>query len=243
MNIDVFNKLKSKFYEKFPDSDIEILKPLDNWSNVLVKTKYGVCKPSIHHLLNGKIPSIRSALNKQEYFINKAKEIHGDKYDYSITNFKNSLTNIIYICKNHSIISQAPGCHLAGKGCDKCKYKILSIKNSENNSGGYSLTNWKIKAEKSKNFDSFKVYILKIWNDDGCFYKIGRTFLSVYDRFKSLKQYRYEIVKIIEGEVDYIYNLENELKTKHKQFKYVPKINFHGRHECFTKVNLENDTL
>lgn len=244
MNISIFEKFKQTFYEKFPNSEIEILEPCENWSNVLVKTKYGLCRPSIYHLLNGKIPSIRSAINKTEYFINQARKVHGDRYDYSITIFDISTKNINYICKEHGIINQAPGLHLAGKGCNSCKYKIISVKNGENDCGGYTLTNWKTKGYKSKNFDSFKVYILEIWNENEKFYKIGRTFQTVEKRFagKDTIPYNWKVLKTINAQPDYIYNLEIELKRQNKEYKYLPKIDFHGRHECFNKIEI-NDTF
>jgi hypothetical protein len=36
-----------------------------------------------------------------EQFIIKAREKHGDKYDYSKVEYQNNTTNIIIICKEH----------------------------------------------------------------------------------------------------------------------------------------------
>ena len=47
--------------------------------------------------------------------------------------------------------------------------------------------------------------------------------------------YSYEILKIIESEnAGYIYDLENILLRNSKQFKYLPKLDFHGKTECRT---------
>lgn len=56
----------------------------------------------------------------QEIFIQKAKEIHGDKYDYSKTKYINSNTKICIICPEHGEFWQTAGNHLSGHGCDKC---------------------------------------------------------------------------------------------------------------------------
>lgn len=57
----------------------------------------------------------------KEDFIIKAKEIHGDKYDYSLTNYKGILQNIKIICPNHHIFEQKPDHHLYRKqGCASC---------------------------------------------------------------------------------------------------------------------------
>jgi hypothetical protein len=55
-----------------------------------------------------------------EEFIQKAKLIHGDKYDYSKVNYEHSKKYVIIICKKHGEFLQKPNCHLSGDGCCKC---------------------------------------------------------------------------------------------------------------------------
>jgi hypothetical protein len=55
-----------------------------------------------------------------EQFIQKAKSIHGDKYDYSLVKYVNSRTKISIICKKHGKFNQIPKNHLFGKGCKLC---------------------------------------------------------------------------------------------------------------------------
>lgn len=60
------------------------------------------------------------ALTRQE-FINKAKKIHGEKFDYSLVDYKNNKTKILIICKScGKIFSQEPCNHLKGCGCPTC---------------------------------------------------------------------------------------------------------------------------
>jgi hypothetical protein len=54
-------------------------------------------------------------------FIEKAKLIHGDKYDYSKTEYKNSRSKVIITCKKHGNFTQKPESHLRGRGCPNCK--------------------------------------------------------------------------------------------------------------------------
>lgn len=54
-------------------------------------------------------------------FIDKSKLIHGDTYDYSLTNYKNNQTKVIIICKTHGGFEQQPCNHLQGNGCPDCK--------------------------------------------------------------------------------------------------------------------------
>ena len=55
-----------------------------------------------------------------EEFIKKAKEIHGDKYDYSKVNYINMRTKVVIICPEHGEFEQRPRRHLIGDGCPKC---------------------------------------------------------------------------------------------------------------------------
>jgi hypothetical protein len=62
-------------------------------------------------------------------FIEKAKEIHGNKYDYSKVEYVNSKTNVTIICDKHGEFEQTPGSHINQKsGCIKCGH----IKVAEN---------------------------------------------------------------------------------------------------------------
>lgn len=58
-------------------------------------------------------------------FIEKAKKVHGDKYDYSRVNYKNTDSKVIIICPNHGEFYQSPSSHLSGNGCPKCNSSKL----------------------------------------------------------------------------------------------------------------------
>ena len=55
-----------------------------------------------------------------EEFIQKARTIHGDRYDYSKVKYVNNSTNIIIICRKHGEFEQTPTNHYHRKGCPKC---------------------------------------------------------------------------------------------------------------------------
>ena len=56
----------------------------------------------------------------------KFKNIHGDKYDYSLVNYVNNNTKVKIICKKHDIFQQTPHKHLMGQGCPDCKKSDIS---------------------------------------------------------------------------------------------------------------------
>ena len=55
-----------------------------------------------------------------EQFIEKARKIHGNKYDYSETIYKNNRTKVKIICPKHGSFFQTPPTHLRGNGCPIC---------------------------------------------------------------------------------------------------------------------------
>lgn len=63
-----------------------------------------------------------------EEFINKAKIVNNDKYDYSETNYINNTTKIKVICKEHGLFETFPGHHLQGVGCPLCNSSKLEEK-------------------------------------------------------------------------------------------------------------------
>lgn len=54
-------------------------------------------------------------------FIEDAIKIHGNKYDYSKTNYTNAYSKIEIICKKHGSFFQLPATHLTGSGCPVCR--------------------------------------------------------------------------------------------------------------------------
>ena len=56
----------------------------------------------------------------QEEYIRRCKEKHGNKYDYSHTNYVNMMSYIEYVCPKHGIIRQNAKDHENGHGCPHC---------------------------------------------------------------------------------------------------------------------------
>lgn len=55
-----------------------------------------------------------------EEFIEKANQIHNNKYDYSETIYNGSKNDVKIICPEHGEFLQTPNTHLSGVGCSKC---------------------------------------------------------------------------------------------------------------------------
>ena len=69
------------------------------------------CKAEKIHLLKNK---------GTKQFIEDARNVHGDEYDYSKVKYIDSKTNVEIICKKHGSFTQTPNSHLRGCGCPKC---------------------------------------------------------------------------------------------------------------------------
>lgn len=56
----------------------------------------------------------------QDQFIQKCKEVHGDKYLYNKTKYTKSHDKVIITCKKHGDFEQKAYLHLQGNGCPLC---------------------------------------------------------------------------------------------------------------------------
>ena len=85
--------------------------------------EHGVVTQLANVHLHCKIGCSKCAGNKKlttEEFIERAKKVHGDRYDYSKVNYINTSTKVIIICPNHGEFEQSPQDHIQGRGCPKC---------------------------------------------------------------------------------------------------------------------------
>jgi hypothetical protein len=168
-----------------------------------------------------------SGTKSSSSFIEEAKSVHTNLYSYDEVEYTGAHEKVTITCPIHGNFEQTPANHLSGSGCKMCTKK------------GWGDRDWDAKGKNSRNFSSYKTYIIKCWNDTEEFYKIGKTFKEVNRRFAgSQLPYNYEVIKIYESLTNgvEISKIERELQTKNKDYKYVPKLKFGGMYECFNKL-------
>lgn len=235
-----------RFYEKYPDRTwLKFLKKDKN--HLIVEDKFGICRVARSHLMRGWMPSIRVAIDKNAYFTKRLKSIHGDLYDCSFIEYKGLDIPIKLICPVHGEFYITPHAITSQKsGCNRCGYLKSSVKNGLN-ATGWSDSDWYEKAKNSIHFDSFKVYIIECWDENERFFKIGKTFRTMKERFTKHKErmpYNYSIIKIYElkelilESAKEISKMERLLKEQNKENKYVPLEQIRGRFECFKQINI-----
>jgi hypothetical protein len=73
----------------------------------------------------------KSKTDTEKEFLEKAKEIHKEAYNYSLVNYVKSKENVSIVCKKHGLFYQRPNSHLNGAGCPKCAWANCSRAESE----------------------------------------------------------------------------------------------------------------
>lgn len=56
-----------------------------------------------------------------EQFVKQALAVHGDRYDYSLVEYKSRIEPVTIVCKQHGSFQQKPKHHLQGSSCPECK--------------------------------------------------------------------------------------------------------------------------
>ena len=138
-----------------------------------------------------------SCRNTRKYsnqdFIEKAKQVHGNYYDYSLVNYKSSHEKIIIICPKHGKFNKLPYMHLQGSACPTCSRKNNGSKREKEIENILIENNIKYIREKSfdegaHKFDFFlPEYNLLIEHDGIQHFKIC-NFFGGYDYFKQLNE-------------------------------------------------------
>lgn len=168
-----------------------------------------------------------------EDFLNRARHVHGDKYDYSQMIYVTAHAPITIQCPVHGEFTQTPSTHLVS-GCRNCADNELP--------GAYSLK--VLSRDPGLAARSATLYYLFFESDSGeRFYKIGITLKTIKQRFAGYGAAGYTFKVLCEKEMSLIdaFKTEQKLVTDHvKAHQYTPlrgnrerATKFGGRKECF----------
>ena len=177
-------------------------------------------------------------------FIERAINIHDNKYDYSLVDYKNNKTKVKIICKKHGIFEQLPIHHVDAKsGCHKCygNVKLTTeefIKKAQLEHGqlyDYSLVDYKT--------DKLKVKL--ICNKHGIFEQTPNVHLNGHGCFKCARKndletflekckliysdlYDYSLVEYVN-----IYTPVKIICEEHGEFEIMPSAFLYKKSGCF----------
>ncbi len=169
-----------------------------------------------------------------EQFIQESKNKFGaTTFDYSKTIYKGSQSKVIIIFNNEEI-EVIPNDHLKSEWGCRQRFDYLNIDST-------TLAGFK-QLCKLKNIKPM-LYVIKCFDEHEVFYKIGRTSqASIAKRFSKSKSkrrmpYDYEIIYQHNGDAGLIFNLEEDLLIKLREYSYSPNKKFKGNNECVKVVN------
>ena len=172
-------------------------------------------------------------------FIDKAKRVHGDKYDYSLVQYVNRKTKVKIICSEHGIFEQVPDNHLNGQTCGKCcglnktnNEIINEVKKVHGDKYDYSLVQYVDRKTKIK----------IICPKHGIFEQLSyaHSFGQGCPKCHGLNKTNDDFIKdaiLVHGD-KYDYSLVNYIKSKSKIKIICPK---HGIFEQIPNMHLRNN--
>ena len=96
--------------------------------NITCKIHGGFMQSPTNHLQGKGCPKCANKNVTSGEFIEKARKVHGNKYDYSKVNYVNNSTKVCIICPEHGEFWQTPNDHLNGCGCSICGLKLQTEK-------------------------------------------------------------------------------------------------------------------
>ena len=156
---------------------------------MLFNTQYGLVSVNPDSLIHGHMPTIRTAVNRKEYFKNQLLFLYDNKYDFEIDSTDRHNGRVTLICPVHGKQSVDSDGIFLGIGCPCCN-KF-----------------W----EKSNTF-----YLVRLYDKKESFYKLGISYVTnngEIRRFREYKALNYNI------EVIYTKTFEDAVECKEFETK------------------------
>jgi len=261
-------KSKEKFGEAYGYNEI---KYVDSTTDISIKcNKHNIFfsqKPVEH--LRGRAGCNLCSKNPKvdtEYFINKSKEIHGERYNYSLSKYVDSNTKIKIMCKEHGVFEQLPNNHYK-QNCPSCSDNVKNGKKLLTNDIFISKSKLK-HGEKYKyslvNYINSQTKVKIICPEHGIFEQFpyshirgkGCNLCSIHDRTLNLTKDIKDFITDAKNQhgdkydyslVEYI-NSKTKIKItcpEHGEFEQLPydHIANHGCPKCGLTYNKSEDEI
>ena len=194
-----------------PQSEYKAMK-----EKMLFNTRFGIVSINPDMLISGHVPSIRSAIDRKDYFKKQLEYLYdgkGYKFDIESSSTDRHKGRVKFICPIHGEQWVDSDGIFLGHGCPEC------------NQG------W----TKSNIF-----YLIKLYNETESFYKLGISYIDINNKVRRYRDYKklgynVEQIKLLQFE-DFMQCRDFETKMKHiiKNSIYMPN-NWisNGTTECF----------
>ena len=180
-------------------------------------------------------------------FIEKAKAIHGDKYDYSEVCYKNIKTKVKIRCLKHGYYEQRPDCHLKGQGCGMCANNVrMTVSDFVEKA---NLVHGNFYVYNHVDYVNNKSYVYIECPIHGVFKQNASSHLRGYgcpscgiEKMKSNKDYQ-EIKKVIRQSFIEKYGVDNPMHVDSIRRKHKKKVNDEKVREKASITKRENNSF
>ena len=127
----VINEFKKVHGEKYDYSKVNYIS--SNLNVIIICPIHGEFnqRASVHQNGGGCPYCANNVAKTENQIINDFKKVHGDKYDYSLVEYKGRRNKVKIICCIHGVFEQSPQDHLRGSGCVKCSLLKRNRKTTE----------------------------------------------------------------------------------------------------------------
>lgn len=173
----------------------------------------------------GKLKQAKTRRKTTTEFIREATQVHGERYEYSQTDYTHGEENVKIVCRTHGVFHQRPTVHLNGSGCPSCGDE----RRGWGSAGFYGST-------ENSNF-----YILRMTGGVGEeFLKIGlsnNTDIRL-SQIRRCSSYSPKVIFSLGGVANELFEFEQKLIHQSDFKKYTPLHQFSGHTECFENEEL-----
>lgn len=215
INKEILNGTQFRAIEKLDKDKVLIINTKTGDS--VIKYKWGIT-----------VDNIKNILTKRERYLAKIKEVFGNKYIYTKTIVENTTSKVTITCPEHgdfyvnlsNIINH-------GTGCQKC----AALKRKFGKQGFTNLC--------MINNSIAKLYLIKCYNKEEIFYKIGITQRELKERLHSIP-YQTETIVELYGNPGDVWDLELKFHSLYSKYRYLPIKNFKGKNECYKFSDINN---
>jgi hypothetical protein len=203
----LINKFKEKHSNRYDYSKVDYEKMREKVTIICKKHNIEFLQTPEKHLSSKtggcpKCNTIGKGKLTNSIFIEKSKELHFDKYDYSKVEYITSNKKVTLICKEHGEFDITPNAHSRGVGCSKCsgnyKYKVddlLDIYSNIYDSYTYDFKNYrnikskiKVRCSKHSIFETTAELLLNGYGCSSCGKKsLGEDRISSYLIYKNIE--------------------------------------------------------
>jgi hypothetical protein len=167
--------------------------------------------------------NVKSEVQTIDDFVNRAIEVHGDRYEYTHVKFKGLYQKVLIICPIHGAFKQLPRNHLLGNGCKRCT----------SGKGGL--------AARHDTMKGITLYLAHCSDDQESFYKIGLTAVGVEARSIRIP---YQVTSLFEynfSDLSLASSTEAFLIKHYGKLRYKPAKQFYGSvRETFLFADIES---